>query len=88
MALSKQAKKPYAEESLVLALEELKYQEISIRQAAAKYGIPKSTLSDYASGKVKVGRRPGPLPVLTPDEEKRLVEWTVEMAKIGYGQTS
>lgn len=34
-----------------------------------------------------MGRRPGPLPVLTPDEEKRLVEWAVEMAKIGYGQT-
>lgn len=29
--------------------------QISLRQAAIKYGIPKSTLSDYHTGKVEVG---------------------------------
>lgn len=80
-------KREGCEKTLVQALDELKYGKISFCQASAKYGIPKSTLSDYATGKIQVGRRPGPQPVLTRDEEKRLVEWAVEMAKIGYGQT-
>ena len=44
-------------------------------------------LSMIMPRKIQVGRRPGPQPVLTRDEEKWLVEWAVEMAKIGYGQT-
>ena len=87
MLLSKPAKKAWGEQTLVLALHDLKYGKISFRQASAKYGIPKSTLNDYATGKIQVGWRPGPQPVLTRDEQKQLVEWAVEMAKIGYGQT-
>ena len=48
--------------------------KLSIRVAAAAHGIPKSTLYDYASGKVEVGSRCGPDTVLTAAEEKMLVE--------------
>ena len=38
-------------------------------------------------GKVEVGKRQGPPPILRKDEEQCLVNWAVEMNKIGYGQT-
>ena len=87
MALSKQVKKAWGEETLVQALDELKYGKISFREASAKYGMPKSTLRDYATGKIVVEWWLGSQPVLTRDEEKRLVEWTIELAHLGYGQT-
>ena len=87
MALSKPVRRPWDERALVQAVEELKSGRISYRQASAKYGIPKSTLNDYVTGKVRIGCRPGPQPVLTRDEEKCLVEWAEKMATIGYGQT-
>ena len=34
-----------------------------------------------------IGKRQGPQPVLRKDEELYLVNWAVEMNKIGYGQT-
>ena len=77
----------WSQESLVMAMEEVKEKSISLRQAALKYGIPRSTLSDYVSKKVEVGSRRGPASVLTRDEEKALPEGSVEMAHIGYGQT-
>ena len=77
----------WSPETLVLAMDEVKDGKISLRQAAIKYDIPKSTLSDYLTDKVEVGSRPGPPPVLTRDEEKALADWAVEMSRIGYGQT-
>lgn len=84
MALSKPK---WNEEELVKAIEDIKDNKLSYRKAELKYGIPKSTLCDYVSGKVEVGRRQGPQPVLSHDEEKALVLWATEMTKIGYGQT-
>ena len=77
----------WSSETLVLAMDEVKDGKIYLRQAAIKYDIPKSTLSDYLTDKVEVGSRPGPPPVLTRDEEKALADWAVEMSRIGYGQT-
>ena len=84
MALSKELSK---EERIAIALDELNYRRLSYRDAAAKYGIPRSTLSDHALGKVELGKKPGPPPILTPEEEKYLVQWTIDMYEIGYGQT-
>jgi len=64
----------------------VKEQNKSIREAAQLYGIPKSTLHDHCSGKAK-SRKPGPSPYLTEAEEQKLVEWAIEMGKIGYGWT-
>lgn len=68
-------------------MDELKYQRVTYRGAQAKYGIPRSTLSYHALGKVTLGKKPGPSPVLYPEEEKYLVQWTIDMYEIGYSQT-
>ena len=60
---------------------------MSLRKAEAVYGIPKSTILDYVSGKVKLSQSVGPSTVLTMEEETRLADWAVEMEAIGYGLT-
>ena len=55
----------------------------SIPAVAEAYGITKSTLHDHSLGKVERGRRRGPLPVLTAAEEQNLVNWALEMVRIG-----
>ena len=76
MALSKELTK---EECIAIAVDDLNYSRLTYRGAQAKYGIPTSTLSDHALGKVELGKRSGPSPVLTAEEEKYLVEWTIDM---------
>jgi hypothetical protein len=83
MALSKELSR---EERIAIALDELNYRRLTYRGAEAKYGIPRSTLSDHVLGKVELGKKPGPPPVLTPEEEKYLIQWTIDMYEIGYGQ--
>lgn len=73
-------------EDLEKATEEVKEGKLSVREAAQKYSIPKSTVHDHSSSKVKEVSRPGPAPVLTTGEEKELVNWIITMAEVGYGQ--
>ena len=77
----------WAQEDLVTALNAIKEDKLSLREAAAKYGIPKSTIYTYTSGKSVIGKRPGPSTILTPTEEKKLVEYALHMSEIGYGRT-
>ena len=79
----------WSEESLMLAVTDIREKKISFRKAEVTYGIPKSTLHDYVSGKVEIGCKPGPSSILTVAEEQKLVEYydAVEMSRIGYGLT-
>ena len=43
--------------------------KMSLRQAEATFGIPKSTIGDYTSGRREIGSTKGPPTVLTPYEE-------------------
>ncbi len=52
--------------------------------AARTFGIPKTTLKDRISGKVKHGTKPGPVPYLTEAEEKELL---TQSAAVGCGKT-
>ena len=79
--------KRWDEDTLLTAVEEIKQGKLSYRKAELEYGIPKSTLCDHTTGKVEIGRRQGPKPVLTRDKEESLVQWALEMNEIGYGQT-
>ena len=83
-ALSKELSK---EECFAIALDELNYRRLTYHGAIAKYRIPRSTLSDHVLGKVELSKKPGPHPVLTPEEEKYLVQWTIDTYEVGYGQT-
>ena len=61
--------------------------KMSLRKAATCYGIPKSTLGGYTTGQREIGSTRGPPTILTPDEERKIVDWAVEMSQIGYGRT-
>ena len=73
-------------EDLERVVEEVREGKVSVREAAAKYCVPKSTVHDHSSMKVKQISRPGPPPVLTVEEENELEQWIIKMAEIGYGQ--
>ncbi len=60
---------------------------LSYRKAAQQYGIPKSTIRDHVTGLVEIGRRSGPRPVLSKEEEEAIVQWLIKMARIGYGRS-
>ena len=55
-------------EDLERAAEEVREGKVSVREAAAKYCIPKSMVHDHSSLKVKQVSRPGPSPVLTIED--------------------
>ena len=59
----------------------------SVRTVAEEYGIPKSTLGDYASGRVIVGAKQGHGKVLTDVEEEALVSFIVGCGQVGFGKS-
>lgn len=61
-------------------------ESISLNRAAKQYNIPKTTLQNavhYKYSSHKVGQKT----VLTSEEERRIVDWAIHMARIGYGRT-
>ena len=46
------------------------------------YGVPKSTLHDRISGRVRHGTKPGPSPYLDHTEEQKLADHMITVAKI------
>ena len=58
---------------------------MSVREAAAKFGVPKSTLHDRISGKVQPGAVGGAARYLD-DEEEEVVRWLEGCAAIGYAK--
>ena len=59
-------------------------QGMSIRCAAEKCGVPRSTLHDR---EIQQGTKSGPDPYLTMEEEEELSSFLVKCAKIGYPHT-
>ena len=66
------------------ALNAVTKEGISIREAAIKFGVPKSTLGDRASGRVLSGATSGPKTYLDSSEEDELVQFLIGCAEIGY----
>ena len=60
---------------------------LSINQAAAEHGVPKSSLKDWLSGKVQHGTNPGRRPYLTESEERELEVFLMKCSQMGYGKT-
>ena len=56
---------------------------MSVRRAAEEYGIPRSTLHDYVTGRVVFGAKSGPKAYLTPSEEEELVTFLSGMSSVG-----
>ena len=59
----------------------------SVRAAAQKFNVPKSTLGDRVSGRVLPGATSGPNTYLSIDEEKELVRFLCRSSAIGHGRT-
>ena len=77
----------YSKADLEIEVTKVTDKKLTLRQAEAVYGVPQSTLSDYVSGKVKLGRCQGPPTVSSAEEEVKLAWWALEMAAIGYGRS-
>ena len=59
-----------------------------INEAALDYGVPRTTLKDRLSGRVKYGDKPGPKQYLKSEEETELNTSLTTCASVGYGKTS
>ena len=59
----------------------------SIRKAAGMFSVPRATLHDRVSGRVKMDSKPGRKPYLSIKEEEELVSFLLKCAKIGYAHT-
>ena len=72
------------QERLGAAIDALENKELSLREAAERYDIPKSTLHDHVSGgHTRCGA--GRPPVLNALEEKSIVRSCQELAQLGFG---
>jgi hypothetical protein len=60
----------------------------SIRRAAEEYGIPRSTLHDHITGKIKPGAKSGPRRYLNSTEELDLVNFLTGVSSLGYSRTT
>ena len=69
------------------AIAAVKNGQIKVIRATKVYSVPKSTLHDLVSGKVKHGDKPGPKPYLSSTEEEELADFLVDITKVGYGRT-
>lgn len=74
----------YSEHQLRSAIEEYKTNNISLRDAAKKYGIPTTTLYCKAKGARPIERKMGPRPVLGSTVEKKIVKCLFLLADAGF----
>ena len=58
-----------------------------IQRAARLHGVPRTTLRDRTSGRVKHGKKPGSTPYPSIVEEKELASFITDVAKAGYGKS-
>ena len=56
---------------------------MSVRKAATKWQVPRTTLQDLKKGLYTPDSRPGPSSILTHDEEQLLCEWITELSRRG-----
>lgn len=75
----------YSEESLEKALDSVR-NGAKIRETCRNYGIPRATLQDRLTGRVASDkpRRMGPDPYLSTENEQKIVEWIIQIAKCGF----
>ena len=76
-------KNAWGDQELVAAMEKVKSKELSLRQAAITFGIPKSTLSDHVTG--RSSKRYGGAPTVLSDiEEAEIVITCQTLAEMGF----
>lgn len=78
------AKFQYSEHQMKCALEEIQNKNVSIREAAKKFNVPKSTLNDKARGVAPVARKMGPKTILNSNIENKIVQCLFTLADAGF----
>ena len=79
--------KQWSDDSMIRAMEAVNSGEMGPNQAAREFDVPATTLKDRVSGRVKHGSKPGPASYLTEEEERELVDFLIQVARLGYGKT-
>lgn len=79
-------RKQWSEESMVGAMQAVA-DGSSVAGAAREHGVPRTTLQDRVCGKVTHGKKSGRERYLNEEEEKKLAEFLVESAAVGYGKS-
>ena len=69
-------RKLWDDESMINAMEAVKSGYMGVNQAAREHGIPRTTLKDRLSGRVKHGKKTGPMPYLPSQEEDELATFS------------
>ena len=78
-------RKLYSEVSMLEAIASIR-NGMKLKEAAEKFDIPISTLSDKKNGKYSEDKNsPGPKATLSREREHHLVKFLLSMSKIGYG---
>ena len=76
----------YTDEALSFALQALD-EGLSYSRVVEMYNIPRATLHDHFTGKVKCGAKCGPNPYLSFEEEEELASFLINTARIGFPHT-
>ena len=79
-------RKLWRDEDMVRALEEVAA-GMTMRRAARVFHVPRNTLWDRICGRVTHGCRTGPTQILSPADERSLVQYCVYCTSIGYPLT-
>lgn len=77
----------WTESSMREALAALNNKRMNILEAAIRYGIPRTTLSDHYHGNVLPGAKSGAPTMFSAQEEKELVDFMLHAARVGYPKT-
>ena len=80
-------RKQYTNLQIEKALEAVRSGKTSINQAALNHGVPRTTVKDRISRKVKHNTNSGPPRYLNEDEEQQFAEFLKETLDIGYGRS-
>ena len=84
---TKETRKKWSPKAMEDAMVAVKNKQMTVFWATKIYNVPKSTLHDRISGKVRHGDKLGPKPYLSSTEEKELADFLMDVAKVGYGRT-
>jgi len=61
--------------------------KVGVNRAVLECEVPPTTLKDRVTGRVAPGCKMGQKSYLTDNEEKELVKFVTDCAKMGYGKT-
>lgn len=77
--------KQFTEEAISAVVADVRNSKLSIRKAAAKYKVQKSTISDRLTWKVTEGSKWGSKPVLSGTDENQMIDCAINRSQLGIG---